>query len=82
MIPLDVQLNGDDCWPDLAQRKFIEADLTGVALLPAGTVSGMPSVTVRIDMPDGSTVLAQTTARLFCLAARMFMAKHPDLFDD
>ena len=35
----------------------------------------------RIELPDGKAVIAQTTARLFCTAAKMIMARYPDLFE-
>lgn len=81
MIPFDVQLNGDNCWPELKEKGFTEARFAGVALLPGGTKQGRPTVTARFELPDGSVILGETTARLFCTAARMIMAKHPDLFE-
>jgi len=82
MIPFEVIMEGDDCWPDLKTKPWTEGRLVGVAILDHGTSSGKPSISFRIDMPDGSSVMAQTTARLFCTAAKMFMAKYPDLFND
>ena len=81
MIPFDVQLNGDGCWPELKTKGFTEARFVGIALLTKGTVSGRPSVTARFEMPDGTVVLGETTARLFCMAAKAIMARHPDLFE-
>lgn len=65
MIALDVQIFGDNCWPDLKDEKgqptFITGQLTGIARLPKGTESGRSTVTVRVELPDGRTVLAETT---------------------
>lgn len=76
----------EPAWPDLEKKRVIhlgnDAKPIGVALLAGGTESGRPSVALRLDLPDGSVVIAETTARLFCTAARAMLAKHPDLFDD
>lgn len=88
MIALDVFLNGDKAWPDLADRRDDiihltgEGDMMGVAVLDRGTTSGKPSVALRLDLPGGKVVIAETTARLFCTAAKAIMAKYPDLFED
>lgn len=79
MIPLEIHLNGDNCWPDLQEREHSAGVLVGLALLQAGTVKGAPTVTLRIHTDDGQVVLAQTTARLLLTAAGMVAAKCPDL---
>jgi hypothetical protein len=85
MHALRVILDADGCWPDLPEKD--EAGLLinamsgedeaqiALALLPHGTQEGRPSVTIRLDLPDGRTILAQTTLRLFTSAARAFAAK-------
>jgi len=82
MIALKVNLNGDGCWPDLENKTTLEADNLELALLDRGTHEGHPSVTLRLDIEHNRVILAQTTARLFCTAAKMIMARHPNLFDD
>jgi hypothetical protein len=52
-----------------------------LAVLEGGTAKGLPSVVMKIDLPDGQVVLAETTARLFCTAGRMITAKYPALFE-
>jgi hypothetical protein len=42
--------------------------------------SGKPSVMLRIDLPDGRVVLAETSLRLFAAAAHAFASNYPDLF--
>lgn len=73
-------------WPELDRRKVIhlgnDSPPIKVAVLDVGTSSGLPSIALRVDLPDGKTVIAETTARLFCTAARAIMAKYPDLFAD
>jgi hypothetical protein len=77
--------NGDNCWPDLRDKPIVhlanDAPPIAVAVLDGGMASGKPSLTLRLDLPDGRTVLAETSARLFCSAARAIMAKYPDLFE-
>jgi hypothetical protein len=75
MVPLDVIMNGENCWPELyenGQPKFTVADLVAVARLPHATSSGKSSVTFRIELPDGQTVLAQTTLALLTQAVTLF----------
>ena len=78
----------EPAWPDLAEKQA-KGDLIHlrngemkVAVLDAGLTSGRPSVAVRIDLPDGKSVLGETSARLFCTAGRMIAGKYPDLFVD
>jgi hypothetical protein len=76
---LDLQMDGDGCWPDLKDKREagqLEAGtLAGVALLQNGTANGNHSVTFRIDMPDGSTVTAETTLSLLWMAANAFKTR-------
>ena len=73
MPTLDIHTNGDNCWPDLAgPNAFVVGQLVGMARLKNGTVSGKPTVTVRIELPDGRTVLAETTLALLSQAIRAF----------
>jgi hypothetical protein len=69
MTRIDIQLDGDDCWPDLRDG-FVAVELAGVALLPDAEVTDVltgvsrrvPGVTLRIHIPveDGFLVgLAQ-----------------------
>lgn len=73
--PLDVSLDPDRCWPDLADGVYLEGALTHVALNPAGTVAGKPTVTLRITLPDGGTVLAQTSLALLDTARAAFRGR-------
>jgi len=79
MVDLSIILDGDGAWPDM--RNFVAADIAAVAILDKGMTSGLPSVAVRINIGD-QVIVAQTSARLFCSAAKAFMAKYPNLFED
>jgi hypothetical protein len=84
MIGMNVILRGDAAWPDLDGKKLRVADPANsisVAVLDGGMSSGRPSVALRIDLLDGSTLIVETSARLFASAGRMISAKYPDLFE-
>jgi hypothetical protein len=85
MTAIDLQLEGDGCWPDLvrmaAEGRLIDgmAGLSiGLALLADGTARGRPSVTLRVDLPDGRAVLTRTTLTLLTQAVRA-MQVHVDM---
>jgi hypothetical protein len=84
MVQIDIRLEGDgsmaDLLPELAHIGM--GALFRVAALPGGTSSGLPSVALAIRLPDGRVVLAETTARLFVLAARAIAARYPELDAD
>lgn len=72
MIPLSIHLDGDGCWPDLAGAgdRMIRAQLNAIARLPMGMGSGKSSIAVRIDLPDGRVVIAETSLVLLRSALR------------
>jgi len=76
MIALDLILEGDGCWADLKEKGWIEGKLVAIAALPKGTAEGNPTVALRIELPDGRTVLAKTTLRLFGQAAAGFRGRY------
>jgi hypothetical protein len=86
MISMTIVLDGENAWPDLKEKPVIQlgsgAPAIQVGVLDAGMKSGRPSVAFRFDLPDGQTVIAETSARLFVTAARAIEAKYPDLFED
>lgn len=78
---ITIKLEGDNAWPDLRdQRERIIHIGNGshieVAALAGGTTSGRPSVMLRIDLPDGRVVLAETSMRNFLMAAQAFAARY------
>lgn len=59
-------------------RGYHPGRIVGIALLPNSTSRGPSSVTLRIELDDGTTVLAQTTLRLLATAMRAFVARVPE----
>lgn len=71
MPAIDVILR-EPAWPNLDRAKIIhlgnDAPPIGLAGLVGGMQSGRPSVVLRIDLPDGRVVLAETSLRLLVTA--------------
>jgi hypothetical protein len=85
MITMTVNMRGDGAFADLRDHPKLvhlanDAPPIQVAVLDKGMASGLPSVCIRVDLPDGTVVLAETSARLFAAAGHAVMAKYPDLF--
>lgn len=84
MPELTIILEGDGAWPDLYSEKpakdliFLSnnAPAIQVAALDGGMVGGKPSIAIRIDLPDGKVVVAETSMRLFFEAAGAFWARY------
>jgi hypothetical protein len=73
MPGMKIILDGDNCWPDLKEKGFVELEQDlEIAMLQSGMASGAPSVSMRFELPDGRTMLAQTSLKLFLSAARAF----------
>lgn len=72
--PLTIVLNGDDCWPELKERGFVQGVFVALARLPNGTVGGRSSVIARIELSSGQVVLAETTLALLRSAVQAFDA--------
>lgn len=89
MIGMTIKFHSKDqgtAWPDLDREKCVhianDAPPIEVCVLDAGMESSRPSVALRIDLPDGTSVIAETSARLLATAGRAIMARYPDLFID
>jgi hypothetical protein len=71
-------------WPDLKLRTEDIIHLSNgakpmqMAGLSNGMGSGAPSVAVRIDLPDGKVVIAETSLRLLLTAADILKARFGD----
>ncbi len=74
---------GDDTlWPDLDRTTVIHTkDAISLGVLDGGMTSGSPSVALRIDLPDGRTVIAETSAKLFVGHGRLIAGRYPNLLD-
>lgn len=76
MTRIDIQLDGDGCWRDLGD--FVVGELTGVALLPdastidtlTGEQKRVPAMTLRVQLPDGRTVLALVKVEMMSTIVR------------
>jgi len=80
MIPFDVVF--DPTRWDLRKKEVTLARPYGVMVCDNATVKGHPSVMIRIDLDGDKTIMAETTARLFCITAKAIMAKYPRLLDE
>ena len=82
MTMIHLLLEGDGAFADLQGKEDQVIDLADkpftVAALDKGTIRGMPSVMIRLDLPDGRVVLQQTTAQLWIAVARALRGKWPD----
>jgi hypothetical protein len=76
-ILLDVE---DQPWTDLKDNPKLEAYMgenvcsISIGGLPRGMVSGLASVAIRLDLPDGRVILTETSMRLFLTAAKALAA--------
>jgi hypothetical protein len=71
MTPLNIVLDGDNCWPELKEKGFTVA----VARLPLSTNEGRSTVAFRVELPDGRTVIAEPTLRLIQAAVKAIEAR-------
>lgn len=79
MPALSITLNLEsDPWEDLKLRSeegrlvHLKDAPMRVGALPRGMQSGKASVAIAIELPDGRTVVAETSLELFLAAARVF----------
>lgn len=75
MIPLNITTNLElDPWTDLKRDEITPGVIERVGVLPNGTQQGRACVELLIRLPDGRPVIAETTLRLFNMAARAVAA--------
>lgn len=74
MIPLSmiVRPQGEFIWPDVREDGFTKGTLVGIARIPKAMASGKSAVVVRVHLPDGTVVLAETTMHLIKTALDAF----------
>jgi len=73
MPELKIILEGDGAWHDLKIKEIIHiTEGIQMAMLKGGMKSGTPSISIRIDLPDGKTVIAETSLKLFIQAVAAF----------
>jgi hypothetical protein len=80
---IDLILDGEGAWPDLVtlkrRGKLIEPNenaTIGLSALTHGMASGRASVALRIDLPDGRVVFAQTSLRVLWNAVKALADKY------
>jgi hypothetical protein len=78
MPVLHIHVEGEGVWPDLADKPPESAVKLSIAALPAGMLSGAPSVMIRMDLGDGRVVVGETSLKLLLTAADAFRARHGD----
>lgn len=83
MEALDIRLNIDAApWADMLEEPseynpdHHGGTLTHYAVLPFGTVGGMPSIALRGKLNDGTEVILQTTWALLYGAVRATIARY------
>lgn len=77
---IDLKMDGDGAWPDLAARRadviHLAETTIGLASLAGGMASGRPSVALRIDLPDGRPVVVETSWRALATAVQALAARY------
>lgn len=81
---LRVKVEGDGAWPDLARKPNRVVRLPDSAMeivaLAGGMRSGRASVAFRIDLPDGRSVVIETSLRTLHAAVTAIVARHGEPF--
>jgi hypothetical protein len=69
--------SGEGAFPELTDGRVVHhvTSEIGLGTLEGGMGSGLPSVALKIDLPDGSSVLVETSARMFIQAAKLVQAR-------
>lgn len=85
MLTLRVILKGDGAYPDLAEKAargelihVANGGTLGLSALDRGMASGRASVMFRVDLPDGRTVLGETSLRALLTATDALRAHYGD----
>lgn len=83
MPTIRVHLTGDGAWPDLAQKVLVgkhlhlnRGDELSMVCLRGGMSSGLASVMLRIDLPNGSSLTVETSLRALYNAVMGMVAAH------
>lgn len=83
MLAMDIKLDGDGIWSDLEDGKRpihrVDDGVLRICTLKGGMQGGNPSVAIRLDLPNGETVVAQTSVRLWQQAAAAMRGRYGDV---
>jgi hypothetical protein len=80
MLGLTIVLD-EPAWPELAatpERIIHVTQGMQVSGLEGGMQSGKPSLALRLDLPDGRVVIAETSLALLVSATRALVARYGD----
>lgn len=85
MPVISVNLDGDNAWPELARGPSdVVVHLPDVrwrlAALAGGMASGAPSLALRLDLPDGRVVIAETSLAAWIAATCALRGRFPEAF--
>jgi hypothetical protein len=82
MPVIHIVLDAENAWPELREKlasgQLIHLDGSAVlqmGLLEGGMASGAPSVAIRFDLPDGQSVIAETSWAVLASAVRTLAAR-------
>ena len=78
MTVLDVVLDLTGYAKSKIDRPMHHVTTMTIGALPAGMSSGLPSVGICIDLPNGEYVFAETSLKLFLNAADALKARYGD----
>jgi len=79
---IKLNLEGDGCWNDLKDKIntdqiiWMKDGVIHIAALSKGMKSGKPSISIRLNLPDGRVVVAETSMQLFLTAAAAMNIKY------
>lgn len=86
MPTFDMNLNGDNVWPDLEDKnledKLIHLPETvwHIAALEGGMSSGKSSLALRIDLPNGDVLVTETSLAAWIAATCSLRGRFPEEF--
>jgi len=89
MPAIDINLDGDNAWPDLVERRgdIVHArDVTWKLALKGGMSSGAPSLVLRLDLGPAlrgsQIVIAETSLAAWIAATCALRGRFPEAFRD
>lgn len=78
MTSIVVNLDGDGLKPDWDPAKILNIQEATISSLEGGMSSGLPSVSILADGPNGEQILIQTSLALYLTAADAMVARYGD----
>lgn len=76
MMPqIHVMIDAEGMAKDKKNIIHVTSDIT-IGALQGGMTSGLPSIAFMFDLPNGDTVIAETSLKLFLTAAKAFEVRY------